>query len=760
MERQSTRHDRRCKLRIGTLGILWLILASAPAPAQECLHYADYLHWVGQQVVAAETSDWFGYLDVAVDGDYAYAAYMSIGLRVIDVSDPADPQPRGELPLTPSPLAVAAGGGHAYVLTGALLHEPGALHAIDVSDPDAPVTVGLLELPARPFELVLRDQHLFIGCGTAGFFIVKVVDPESPEIVGWVDTPGWARDVSIVGSVACVADHEGGVQVLDLSALYDPVILATQEFTQPVLGVALDGNHAYAGLDDGTLQVIDVTLLHAPQIVAAVTTDDRLHDVEVSAGIAYCSNGWDGLLTVDVSTPTAPEILGQPFPLPHGWSEALTLAHGLVYLAELGDQARLVYRAGLQIFDPTHPTPAPYVGARSFGYGGAQRVAAAGDYAYVARSDALYTIDLADPTDPSVVDIESGLESTYGLAIDSGCLYLGEWDVGWEHYFEVFDLDDPAAPAARGRVTTPDLAEGIAVQDCYAYLACNGAGLLTLSITDPDDPQILDMLPLGSYANSIALDGGHACVATNAGLHLIDLSQPAAPVEIADLPLPGIAYDVVIQDEYAYVAVEDYDPGDLAGLVVVEIADPAHPAWVGYVATADFPQHVAVSGICAYVADGRGGMQVIDVSDPSSPVRVGALPTMRPCHQVEFHDGYLLALHSLALQIAWPQCQAAGTLPEVAREGGQPSLLALPNPSRGKVRFLPPGVAPAEPARVSIHDVAGRLVRSWRIEAPSRDLPLDWDGRDRAGAPVGAGCYWVRWSSGSREAGTRLVRLR
>ncbi|MBI2928185.1 MAG: hypothetical protein HYY24_21155 [Verrucomicrobia bacterium] len=69
---------------------------------------------------------------------------------------------------------------------------------------------------------------------------------------------------------------------------------------------------------------------------------------------------------------------------------------------------------------------------------------------------------------------------------------------------------------------------------------------------------------------------------------------------------------------YAYVADRD------AGLQVVDVSNPAKPQRVGGYDTSSWASGVAVAGNYAYVADSLAGQQVIDVSNPAQPQRVGA----------------------------------------------------------------------------------------------------------------------------------------
>lgn len=91
-------------------------------------------------------------------------------------------------------------------------------------------------------------------------------------------------------------------------------------------------------------------------------------------------------------------------------------------------------------------------------------------------------------------------------------------------------------------------------------------------------------------------------------------------------------------------------------------------------------------------------------------------------------------------------------------------LAAAPNPFRDQVRLTLPGPARVGD-RLTLTDVAGRVVRQITVGgaglAPGARM-WDWDGRDRAGAPVAPGVYFVRYDSEGRGSGAtvRVVRRR
>jgi hypothetical protein len=89
----------------------------------------------------------------------------------------------------------------------------------------------------------------------------------------------------------------------------------------------------------------------------------------------------------------------------------------------------------------------------------------------------------------------------------------------------------------------------------------------------------------------------------------------------------------------------------------------------------------------------------------------------------------------------------------------------VPNPSFGPCRlefFIPgsPALAPVE-ARVVLHDLQGRRVRSlWQGNMTHGLTSLTWDGRDDLGRMVGAGQYFLRFSTPLGARVTRIARFR
>jgi hypothetical protein len=158
----------------------------------------------------------------------------------------------------------------------------------------------------------------------------------------------------------------------------------------------------------------------------------------------------------------------------------------------------------------------------------------------------------------------------------------------------------------------------VALSGGHAYLAGN-QGLEVIDISTPSNPQ-----PVAKWVASVyrlAVEGHRAYLTGGDGLTLtvLDISNPTAPVWVGAYTTSQSISGVAVQGNTAYVT------GLSAGLAVIDLSNPAHPQRLGEAGnrTSGSGNHVLLSGSFAYVTDGRHGLQVIDVSDSSNPRQVG-----------------------------------------------------------------------------------------------------------------------------------------
>jgi len=162
----------------------------------------------------------------------------------------------------------------------------------------------------------------------------------------------------------------------------------------------------------------------------------------------------------------------------------------------------------------------------------------------------------------------------------------------------------------------------------YAYVAAYDVGLQVINVSNPTN--CVRVGGTSGDAPGVAVSGNYAYVADReAGLQVIDVSNPTNCVHVGgcktrrvtwrltDVDFRGHARAVAVSGNYAYVASED------AGLQVIDVSNPTNCVRVGGYITRGWAVGVAVSGNYAYVADFDEGLQVIDVRNPAKAVRVG-----------------------------------------------------------------------------------------------------------------------------------------
>jgi hypothetical protein len=110
----------------------------------------------------------------------------------------------------------------------------------------------------------------------------------------------------------------------------------------------------------------------------------------------------------------------------------------------------------------------------------------------------------------------------------------------------------------------------------------------------------------------VAVSGNLAYVADyDAGLQIIDVSNPAAPVWQGGYDTTGAAFGLCVSGNLAYVA--DYS----AGLQIIDVSNPTAPLLRGGYDTSGHAYGVFVSGNLAYVADYYGGLVILRIATNS-----------------------------------------------------------------------------------------------------------------------------------------------
>lgn len=195
--------------------------------------------------------------DVAITGDYAYVAADTGGVKIVDVSDPTQPQVVGKAPGSLGSMAVAVEG--AFLVEGRNhCDEDGFLSAAvviyDLSDPLHPVKIGNISgifpgygIYSVNHEVDIEGEYAYSQNGDNGVLIVPLTNPAAYQEV--IIEPGiFFTNVLAEGQYLYLTGEkeEGGTGrfVVDIA---DPL--------NPQLLKSFDGSIGSMASDDGKLYI-------------------------------------------------------------------------------------------------------------------------------------------------------------------------------------------------------------------------------------------------------------------------------------------------------------------------------------------------------------------------------------------------------------------------------------------------------------------------------------------------------------------------
>ncbi|OAQ52330.1 hypothetical protein HTG_11955 [Natrinema mahii] len=306
-----------------------------------------------------------------------------------------------------------------------------------------------------------------------------------------------------------------------------------------------------------------------------------------------------------------------------------------------------------------------------------------GETAYLATTTGFATVDVSDPTDPTVLaehDVEIGGESLRNIldvSVDGDRLVVaGPANPDYEPMgVRCYDVSDPADPTAVDEYATTFHIHNCTLEGDLLFVAENESETDTnaLAIFDVDGEitrigswSLLDHEPgwrdrpfLGRYLHDVSVQDDIAALPYwNAGTYLVDVSDPTDPeyvTHVADTTLEaqrGIGYEDAVyglpgNDHYAAVDdtgellavgreawATDGEPDRPGGIDLYDVSDPAAPVHRSSIdpPRTDDESHGGGRWTTSHNFDLRGdrlfsswyqgGVKIHDISDPSDPERL------------------------------------------------------------------------------------------------------------------------------------------
>ena len=488
--------------------------------------------------------------DIALHGERAVVTKDYTTLQMMDLKNSALPLVRTAYKPGGVISDIAFDGSVVYVATNE------GLRRIDFSGSSPGSLYGESANYGGSRRAVIRDNILYVADWFSGLHLYDISDSRRLRHISSFHTPGSSKGVVVKGYYAFVGDDDYGLQIIDISEPENPIWVA--ELATPGLAYTLKivGDTLYLADHRGGFHIIDVSEPRAPKLLGSFDTDGKSWAIDVKGSTAYVADDSSGLLLFDVSDPANPRQIGA--------------------------------------FNPG---------------GQAEDVVVKGDIAYVAFFDkGFYILDVSDPANPVEIGHTDIPGNARSVSIESGYAYVA----GWESGLQVVDIKVPDAPKIAGQLDTTGALWGVNVKDGKAYLLDWWGGLKVADVRRRGRPKLA-----GSYHESgtpakLAVSGSYLYAANGiGGLQVFDIKNRLNPIWITGVDFQGIARDVWLDKNRAYVAAG-------GGFLVIDISDPFYAKRLGSLDLKGGAAYlVRGDGSTVYVADNVEGLVVADVSDPA-----------------------------------------------------------------------------------------------------------------------------------------------
>lgn len=287
---------------------------------------------------------------IETQGRYLYVGIIDEGMRIYDISNPAEPKETGRYIGPGYQNDVAVSGKIALLATDPPDADPG-FDIIDISDPTSPTKIG--EYKDRRAHAITLVKNLAFPSGTRNMDIIDISDPKAPKIIGTFTAHAVIHDVQILNDRVYLATGRGkGVQIVDISdptnpyevsSLTDPETDYSHETIPSSTGklVVMSDETFETSSAGGELTFIDTSDEKTPRIMSKFFVDVTgyppglysAHNFQIDGDKIITAWYSAGTRVIDISDPANPVEIGHYVPEGALTWEALTHS-GYIYTGD------------------------------------------------------------------------------------------------------------------------------------------------------------------------------------------------------------------------------------------------------------------------------------------------------------------------------------------------------------------------------------------------------------------------------------------
>jgi hypothetical protein len=335
--------------------------------------------------------------DILINGDFAYCNFGD-GFRIYNIADPSNITQLGSYSDNGEYINnLFASEDYIYLVDSCY-----GLKIIDVSDPANPAKIAGFKSDGFS-DFIIEDNYIYLVDSCYGLKIIDISDPANPNIIGLCNLQIGYGAIAIKGNYLYIADGEEGLEVIDVSDPTNPSIAANYTGMEYIWNIEIAGNYAFLINLSNIMDILDISNPLNPTMVKRYTSTSYLDLIKVYGDIAYLIST-NGLIDIlNISDPTNPiaiceyhskeyQSLGNSSKVGHQF----LLKDNFAYFTSLYDN-------GLEIINIANPSNPTYIA--QFENGTSVRdVQIFENFVWIIVDEGIKILDTSVPTNTSIIE--------------------------------------------------------------------------------------------------------------------------------------------------------------------------------------------------------------------------------------------------------------------------------------------------------------------------------------------------------------------
>lgn len=443
----------------------------------------------------------------------------------------------------------------------ALNHWSDRLEVVSIADENQPNYVRSISID-RPRAIDNTGGRLIVA--TSGSVICfSLDDPDNPvELATTVIGPTVRSLDAIDSTVICGADP--GLRILNLSETGELVELSSCELSGLPGSVSRWGSNIFCPGYLSGWSVVDVSDLLNPNVILEYsTTNGTLREIQIAGDHAYLGGYHSkGMFVVDISDRTNPAFIRkiETVSAPH-----CLFAYDNSYLLEASTSCSRIY----SLADPANPVLAGTIDGR-----GANSYAVRDTFLLAAGANGLDIFGFADPTQPVLlanfkVLTDELLRNMMHVTLHDDIAYVCEVEIDFDFdsriYLTSLDLSQPSEPVLEDEYIYLELASSdafaVEYEQCFLgdemFLSSGTLGLFTFDLRDPTHPDVTSVYSLENedvYYTDVIRRRNYLFLAGMFSIEVLDITNVDDPQPVQVVPLNALPYHMDMEGNYLHVA--------------------------------------------------------------------------------------------------------------------------------------------------------------------------------------------------------------